>query len=55
LAALDPDEGARLLAAGTPTWRAVGAVLDGRQIAARLHLDAAPFGVGYLVADWTAA
>ena len=55
LAALDPDEGARLLAAGTPTWRAVGAALAGRAVTAHLHLDTAPFGVGYLVADWTAA
>jgi hypothetical protein len=52
LAALDPAEGERLLAAGVPTWRAVGAALDGRPVAARLHHDAAPFGVGYLVADW---
>jgi hypothetical protein len=55
LAALDADEGARLLAAGVPTWRAVGAALTGRGVTARLHLDAAPFGVGYLAADWVAA
>jgi hypothetical protein len=55
LAALDLDEGSRLLAAGTPTWRAVGAALAGRDVTAHLHLDAAPFGVGYLVADWTTA
>lgn len=55
LAALDPTEGERLLAAGVPTWRAVGTVLDGRAFTARLHLAAAPFGVGYVVADWTAA
>ena len=30
LAALDPAEGERLLAAGVPTWRAVGAALTGR-------------------------
>lgn len=54
LAALDATEGARLLAAGVPVWRAVGAALSGRSFAARLHLDAAPFGVGYLVVDWTA-
>jgi hypothetical protein len=52
LAALDEAEGERLLAAGVPTWRAVGAALTGRSIRARLHHDAAPFGVGYLVADW---
>jgi hypothetical protein len=55
LAALDPGEGERLLAAGTQAWRAVGAALAGRHITAHLRLDAAPFGVGYLVADWTAA
>ncbi|MDT0276527.1 class III extradiol ring-cleavage dioxygenase family protein [Blastococcus goldschmidtiae] len=54
LAALDPAEGRRLLAAGVPVWRAVGSALAGRSIAGRLHADAAPFGVGYLVADWTA-
>jgi hypothetical protein len=55
LASLDAEEGARLLAAGVPVWRAVGAALRGRTVTARLHLDAAPFGVGYLAADWTAA
>ena len=55
LAALDPAVGERLLAAGVPTWRAVGAALAGRAITARLHYDDAPFGVGYLVADWLAA
>jgi hypothetical protein len=52
LAALDPVEGERLLAAGVPTWRAVGAVLAGRTVTARLAHDAAPFGVGYLAAGW---
>jgi hypothetical protein len=52
LAALDAAEGARLLAAGVPSWRAVGAVLAGRPATARLHSAEAPFGVGYLVADW---
>jgi hypothetical protein len=52
LAALDPAEGERLMAAGVPTWRAVGAALTGRAVTGRLHADEAPFGVGYLVADW---
>jgi hypothetical protein len=52
---LDAPEGQRLLAAGVPVWRAVGAALAGRSITARLHLDAAPAGVGYLVASWVAA
>ncbi|MBB3678308.1 hypothetical protein FHX36_004097 [Modestobacter versicolor] len=52
LAALDPGEGARLLAAGVPVWRAVGAALAGRPVEARLLADDAPFGVGYLVGTW---
>ncbi|RBY98044.1 hypothetical protein DQ237_03915 [Blastococcus sp. TF02-8] len=55
LAALDALEGERLLAAGVPTWRAVGAAFAGRHVTARLHHDAAPYGVGYLVADWVVA
>ena len=54
LAGLDPEEGERLLAAGVPVWRAVGAALSGRRIRAQLHHDAAPHGVGYLVASWVA-
>ncbi len=54
LAALDAAEGERLLAAGVPVWRAVGALLAGRTVDADLLFDAAPFGVGYLVASWTA-
>jgi hypothetical protein len=52
LAALDPAEGDRLLAAGVPTWRAVGAALAGCAVQATLRYADAPFGVGYLVADW---
>jgi hypothetical protein len=55
LATLDVEAGTRLLAGGTPTWRAVGGVLSGRDISARLHLHDAPFGVGYLAASWVAA
>jgi hypothetical protein len=54
LAGLDEVEGARLLAAGVPVWRAVGAAVAGRRITARLHYDAAPLGVGYLAASWLA-
>lgn len=53
LAGLDPAEGEQLLAAGVPVWRAVGGALAGRPMSGRLHADVAPFGVGYLVADWT--
>jgi hypothetical protein len=55
LAGLDVGRADRLLASGARTWQAVGEVLAGMDISARLHLDAAPFGVGYLAADWTAA
>jgi hypothetical protein len=55
LSVLDVAEGARLLAAGAATWQAVGTALRGRDVVASLHLDVAPFGVGYLVADWVAA
>jgi hypothetical protein len=52
LATLDPVAGERLLAAGVPVWRAVGAALRDREVQADLHYDQAPFGVGYLVATW---
>jgi hypothetical protein len=52
LAALDLPEGQRLLAAGVPVWRAVGAALAGATLEAELLHDEAPFGVGYLVATW---
>jgi hypothetical protein len=54
LAALNPAEGARLLAAGVPVWRAVGAALTGRAVQAELRYHRAPFGVGYLAALWRA-
>lgn len=53
LAALDPAAERRLLAVGVPTWRAIGAALSGRRVAGRLHAHEAPYGVGYLVADWS--
>ena len=52
LASLDAEEGERLLAAGVPVWRAVGTALAGRPVLGRLRYEDAPFGVGYLVADW---
>jgi hypothetical protein len=52
LAALDPAEGERLLAAGVPVWRGVGAALRGRPVVGQLCYADAPFGVGYLVAEW---
>jgi len=55
LAELDLAEGERLLSAGAPAWRAVGAALAGQRFTGQLHYDDAPFGVGYPVADWVAA
>lgn len=52
LSALGAAEGERLLAAGVPVWRAVGSALAGRPVTACLRYDDAPYGVGYLVADW---
>jgi hypothetical protein len=52
LVALDPVEGERLLAAGVPVWRAVGAALAGLPVEPELLHDEAPFGVGYPVATW---
>lgn len=55
LAELDPAEGSRLLAAGVPVWRGVGAALRGRPIVGTVSYADAPFGVGYLVAGWRVA
>jgi hypothetical protein len=53
LRTLDPVLGAELLAAGVPAWRVAGAAAAGLDLAAELLHDAAPYGVGYLVATWT--
>jgi hypothetical protein len=37
-----------------PVWRAVGSALADRSVVAHLYAASAPFGVGYLVADWAA-
>ncbi len=57
LASLDAEVGARLLAAGTPAWRAVGAALSEahgaeRRWDATVAAHRAPYGVSYLVATW---
>ena len=54
LAGLDAELGRRLLAAGVPVWRAVGAALRDHEVSAELRHDGAPFGVGYPVATWVA-
>jgi hypothetical protein len=52
LTSLDVELGAALWAAGTPTLRILGELTKDADIAAHLHVDVAPFGVGYWVADW---
>ena len=54
LSALDPHLGAALLAAGVPAWRGVGELLAGTSWQAEVLYDDAPYGVGYVVASWTA-
>jgi hypothetical protein len=45
--------GAELLAAGAPAWSAAAGLLGGRRWRSGLTYDAAPYGVGYLVATWS--
>ena len=54
LAGLDPELAAELLASGRAAWQVLaGAVATlPAPASARLLLDGAPFGVGYLVACW---
>lgn len=52
--AVDPVLGAELLVAGVPAWRAAGRAMAGGAYDAELLYDAAPYGVGYFVATWTA-
>jgi len=57
LRSVDPVLGAELLAAGAPAWRLAGqvaAAAGAGRFAAELLYDAAPYGVGYLVAAWVA-
>jgi hypothetical protein len=55
LSALDASLGAEVMAAGTPAWRAAGALLDGARYGATLRYAQAPYGVGYFVASWVRA
>jgi hypothetical protein len=50
---LDPAAGRELLAAGVPAWRVAGHAAGAGPYDAELLHDAAPYGVGYLVAAWT--
>jgi hypothetical protein len=54
LAALDPDLAAELGAAGRAPWQVLAAAAPGRW-RAELRYAAAPYGVGYVVANWLPA
>ncbi|MGI8762171.1 MAG: hypothetical protein ACR2LF_12930 [Jatrophihabitantaceae bacterium] len=55
LTALDAALGAELLAGGVAAWQAAGALLAGTAYDADLCYAHAPYGVGYLVATWSAS
>lgn len=52
---LDVDLAVELLAAGRPAWQVLAGAAAGRPWGGTLHYDAAPYGVGYLVASWLRA
>jgi hypothetical protein len=54
LARLDPALSAELMAAGRAAWQVLAGAATGGQFRGELHRVAAPYGVGYLVASWTA-
>jgi aromatic ring-opening dioxygenase LigB subunit len=53
LAALDPDLAAELQAAGRAPWQVLAGALAGTLLSGDLLYEAAPYGVGYLVASFT--
>lgn len=53
LKALDPDLAAELQAAGRAPWQVLAGALEGTALTADLTYNAAPYGVGYLVASFT--
>jgi hypothetical protein len=55
LAGLDAGLARELLAAGRASWQVLAGAAAGASWDASLLYDAAPFGVGYLVAEWTRA
>ena len=54
LAKLDPELADELMVAGRAAWQVLAGAADGRAWRAALHYDAAPYGVGYVVASWIA-
>ena len=55
LAALDPDLAGELMAAGRGPWQVLAAAAGEQSWDGRLLLHEAPYGVGWLVADWRTA
>ncbi|HEV2891927.1 MAG TPA: hypothetical protein VGX28_16255 [Frankiaceae bacterium] len=53
LLALDPADDAALLVAGRPAWQVLAGAARGGRWRGELLYDAAPYGVGYLVATWS--
>lgn len=54
LAALDDELAFELMASGRAPWQVLAGAVDG-ELRASLSYQAAPYGVGYLVANWTPA
>ena len=52
LARLDAGQSAAVGASGRAAWQVLAAVAAGRDVRPRLVYDDAPYGVGYLVAQW---
>ncbi|WP_327681151.1 class III extradiol dioxygenase subunit B-like domain-containing protein [Kitasatospora sp. NBC_00458] len=53
LAALDAELAAELKAEGRAPWQVLAGAAEGVGLTARLGYQDAPYGVGYLVADWS--
>jgi hypothetical protein len=53
LKALDPDLAGELQAAGRAPWQALAGALEGATLTPDLTYNAAPYGVGYVVASFT--
>lgn len=53
LLALDEELGYELGASGRAVWQVLAGAADGAGLGGRVLYDAAPYGVGYLVAGWS--
>ena len=52
LGALDRERAIEVSAGGWPAWHLASSLCAGAEFQARMHADEAPYGVGYLVAEW---